>query len=74
MNFEWDDEKREENVGKHGFDFADAQEIFAGPTLEAMDTREGYGEDRIVGVLNRFGDHDLEPSCKPRRDPSYCGG
>jgi len=50
VNFEWDEEKTEENIGKHGFDFADAHEVFNGPLLEALDTRADYGEDRIVGI------------------------
>ena len=49
MNFEWDEQKNEVNIGKHGFDFADAQEIFNGPILEGVDRREDYGEDRYIG-------------------------
>ena len=50
MNFEWDEEKNEENIRKHGFDFADAWEIFESPMRAALDTREGYGEDRLNGI------------------------
>ncbi len=31
MRFEWDAEKNQGNIRKHGFDFADAEEIFAHP-------------------------------------------
>lgn len=31
-----------------GLDFADAAEVFAGTTAEAEDTREDYGETRII--------------------------
>ena len=50
MNFEWDEEKNEENIRKHGFDFADAWEIFESPMRVALDTREDYGEDRLNGI------------------------
>jgi len=45
--FEWDEGKRLLNLEKHGIDFALAQRIFAGPTIEAMDNRRDYGEERI---------------------------
>ena len=50
MEFEWDEAKRKENLRKHGLDFLDAPEIFNGPMLTALDTREDYGEDRWIGV------------------------
>lgn len=50
MNFEWDEEKNEENIRKHGFDFADAWEIFEAPMRAALDLREDYGEDRWNGI------------------------
>jgi uncharacterized DUF497 family protein len=46
VNFEWDEDKNQENIRKHGFDFADAWEIFEAPMLTALDTREDYGEER----------------------------
>lgn len=33
MKFEWDEEKNEINIRKHGFDFIDAPEVFNGPML-----------------------------------------
>jgi uncharacterized DUF497 family protein len=50
VKYEWDEEKNEENIRKHGFDFADAWEIFESPMRVALDTREDYGEDRLNGV------------------------
>jgi len=50
MYFEWDEKKNKENIRKHGLDFADAWEVFTGPSLTNLDTREDYGEDRWVGI------------------------
>lgn len=50
MRFEWDDEKNKSNIRKHGFDFADAWEIFEAPLLAGLDDRMDYGEDRWIGV------------------------
>ena len=53
MNFEWDEAKNRENIRKHGLDFGDAWEIFAGPLVPELDLRRDYGEDRwtIIGFL-----------------------
>lgn len=48
--FEWDEQKNRANIRKHGLDFADAWEIFAGPVLVALDDREYCGEDRWIGI------------------------
>jgi len=50
VRFEWDDEKNKSNISKHGFDFADAWEIFEAPMLPHLDDREDYGEDRWIGI------------------------
>lgn len=50
MKFEWDEEKNKENIRKHGFDFADAWEIFEAPMRTALDLRKDYGEDRWNGI------------------------
>ena len=50
VRFIWDEEKRRENLAKHGIDFGDAWEMFAGPMLEFLDNREDYGEDRLIGL------------------------
>lgn len=52
MKFEWDQAKNERNLQWHGFDFADAERVFTGPSpfLVRLDTREDYGEDRWQGI------------------------
>ncbi len=50
MNFEWDEEKNKGNIRRHGFDFADAWEIFEAPMRMALDLREDYAEDRWNGI------------------------
>jgi uncharacterized DUF497 family protein len=40
VKFEWDEDKNQENIRKHGIDFADAWEIFEAPMQTALDTRE----------------------------------
>lgn len=50
MRFDWDPRKSDRNLADRGFDFAFATLIFDGPTLERVDTREDYGEARLVAV------------------------
>jgi uncharacterized protein len=50
VNFEWDEDKNQENIRKHGLDFADAWEIFEAPMRTALDARADYGEDRWAGI------------------------
>ncbi len=50
MAFEWDEAKRATNLRDHGVDFEDAALIFAGPVIEADDTRVDYGEPRLRAV------------------------
>ena len=50
MKFEWDEGKNRANIRKHGFDFADAEEMFRGVLVVGPDTREDYGEKRWVGL------------------------
>jgi uncharacterized protein len=50
MKFEWDEAKNRANIKKHGFDFADAEEMFSGVLLVSPDTREDYGEKRWAGL------------------------
>jgi uncharacterized protein len=52
----WDPEKSERNFAERAFDSAFAAAIFAGPTLERIDTRQDYGEvPRIaLGVADRI--------------------
>ena len=50
MEFEWDEEKRQSNLRKHGIDFVRAAAIFNGPVLEKVDNRYNYGETRFVAL------------------------
>lgn len=54
MKFEWDENKRQTNVTKHGIDFIDAQKIFDYDTVTIEDNRFNYGEQRFIaiGLLN----------------------
>ena len=54
MEFEWDDNKRQINIEKHGIDFADARTVFDKFTYQVQDTRSNYGEDRFItlGLLS----------------------
>lgn len=50
MEFEWDENKRQSNLSKHGIDFIDAAKIFNRPVLERVDNRYDYEETRIVAL------------------------
>jgi uncharacterized protein len=50
MKFEWDEAKNQANIRKHGFHFADAEEMFRRMLLIRPDTREDYGEKRWIGI------------------------
>jgi uncharacterized protein len=50
MKFEWDQQKNEVNIVKHGLDFADAYRIFRLPLRISLDNRQDYGEDRLIGL------------------------
>jgi len=50
MILEWNQAKNRSNIRKHGFDFADAEEMFRGLLIVDPDTREDYGEKRWVGI------------------------
>jgi uncharacterized protein len=48
MHFTWHEPKRQSNLTKHKLDFADADDVFAGPTFTFEDTRIDYSEQRWV--------------------------
>lgn len=52
MQFTWQEAKWRSNLAKHGYDFADARQVFAGPTMTVEDPRE-YEEQRFntTGIL-----------------------
>lgn len=50
MRFSWDPGKSDANFRDRGFDYAFASLIFEAATLEREDTRQDYGERRIIAV------------------------
>lgn len=48
MRITYDQAKRDRTFAERGLDFEDAAVVFAGVTVEVEDTREDYGERRIV--------------------------
>ncbi len=48
MGFTWDENKRQSNLGKHGFDFVDAPQVFQGATFTFEDGRYAYEEQRFI--------------------------
>ena len=50
MKISFDPAKREWTLRERGLDFADAVEVFLGPTLDAADERQDYGELRMITV------------------------
>ena len=48
--FEWDENKNRENIRRHGISFPQAAKIFKGNILEWEDTREDYGETRMIAI------------------------
>jgi len=48
MNYEWDDTKRQENLHKHGIDFADAVGALEDPSNFTIDDPDAEGEARFV--------------------------
>jgi len=48
MLFEWYEQKRLENLGKHGIDFFDAKEIWQGEVLEVPSEQQEHGEQRYI--------------------------
>ena len=49
----WHETKRRRNIKLHGLDFAGAEAIWENFTVTREDTREDYGEERLVtfGIL-----------------------
>lgn len=43
-----DEAKRRTNLRKHGLDFVDAEDVFAGITYTIADRRFEYGEQRFI--------------------------
>lgn len=50
MDFAWDDRKNARLRAERGFAFEDVVPIFAGHTVEAIDARRDYGEERVIAI------------------------
>ncbi len=50
MEFEWDDEKNDTNIKKHGVSFEKAKRIFEDDVLTVVDERFHYGELREISI------------------------
>jgi len=55
MQITFDPAKRDWTLRERGLDFADADEVFAGDTLDGQDERQDYGEPRMVTVGHLWG-------------------
>jgi uncharacterized protein len=59
IGFEWDEEKSNGNLIKHGISFDDASEVFYGPVIVRRSTRNdeerwlaiGISHDRLMSVI-----------------------
>ena len=56
MKFEWDPDKEQANIAKHGISFDEAAEALSGFTIERVDDRFDYGEvrDITLGMTNNL--------------------
>ena len=54
MQYSWDEGKNRRNLELHGIAFEDAARIFEGPTVERVDDRFDYDEQRVyaIGLVN----------------------
>ncbi len=50
MQFDWDPAKHEKMRRERGFGFDYVARIFAGQTVEIIDLRRNYGEERIRAI------------------------
>jgi uncharacterized DUF497 family protein len=48
MKLTWDEAKRQSALEARGLDFADAETVFSGALFEFEDTRQDYGERRMI--------------------------
>jgi uncharacterized protein len=54
VRFEWDEDKPQSNILKHGIDFVGIEEVFEAETATILDDRFDHGEERFVtlGLLS----------------------
>lgn len=65
MQIEFDAVKRDKTLIERGLDFADAGEVFAGVAATREDTRQGYGEPRLI-TIGKLGDRAVVLVWTPR--------
>lgn len=46
--YEWDNNKNQENLSKHGLSFEDTSIVFSGTCITFEDKRHDYGEKRFI--------------------------
>jgi uncharacterized DUF497 family protein len=51
MKYEWDQDKSDANLEKHGLSFEDAPLVFEGKCVTFQDNRFDYSEIRYIAVL-----------------------
>lgn len=54
MDFEWDPAKRKANLNKHGVDFVDAVEVFAGEHVTLRSPRDDEEREVAIGLLPAY--------------------
>jgi len=54
--YEWDEEKRQTNIEKHGIDFIRVKEMWNYPVCEFVSLQTGHNEKRLlaIGRLGEF--------------------
>ncbi len=62
MKYEWDEEKRQKNLDKHGFDFLGVETVFENLRYTIIDDRFDYDEVRFVTV-GILGNHIVTVVC-----------
>ena len=50
MELTWDEKKNEQNIKKHGVDFAEANQVFDSVLISSLDDSQDYGEDRWIAI------------------------
>ena len=56
MQYEWDENKNQANIAKHGVNFLSAEGFNWATAIETVDNRMNYGEERWI-ALGFIGDH-----------------
>lgn len=69
MEFEWNETKRAEIYEKRGVDLLEAALIFENDVLEKEDTREDYGEKRMIAL--GIADGEIYRVVYTKRDDVY---